>query len=107
MPNFVPNRTIRIKPSDPEWLNWKIKNMLKRQNRIYEKYENHGFKEVDKVSLDLYINECAEAIEKSKQDYLSNLGAKLADNCTGQKTYWKIVNNLLSKCTTHTTVVNL
>ena len=63
--------------------------MLKKQN---------GFKEVDKVSLDLYGNECAEAIEKFKQDYLSNLGAKFADNCTGQKTYWKLVNNLLNKC---------
>ena len=52
---------------------------------------------VDKVSLDLYRNECAEAIEKSKQDYLSNPGAKLAKNCTGQKTYWKRVNNLLNK----------
>ena len=65
--------------------------MLKKQNRIYKKYKNNGFKEVDKVSLYL---ECAEAIDKSKQDYLSKLGAKLADNSTGQKTYWKIVNNL-------------
>ena len=28
----------------------------------------------------------AEPIEKSKQNDLSKLGAKLADNCTGQKT---------------------
>ena len=54
---------------------------------------------VNKVALDLYRNECAEAIEKSKQNYLAKLGAKLADNSTGQKTYWKIViNNLLNKC---------
>ena len=72
--------------------------MLKKQNRIYKNYKNNGFKEVDKVSLGLYRKECAEAIEKSKQNYLSKLGAKLADNSTGQKTYWKIVNNLLNKC---------
>ena len=98
MSNFVPNKIIRIKPSEPEWFNRKIKNMLKKQNRIYKKYKNNGFKEVDKVSLDLYRKECAEEIEKSKQNYLSKLGAKLADNSTGQKTYWKIVNNLLNKC---------
>ena len=80
--------------------------MLKKQNRIYKKYKNKGFKEVDKVSLDLYGKECAEAIEKSKQNYLSKLGAKLADSRTGQKTYWKIVNNLLNKCTTHSTAPN-
>ena len=28
MSNFVPNKTIRIKPSEPEWLNREIKNML-------------------------------------------------------------------------------
>ena len=72
--------------------------MLKKQNRIYKTYKNNGFKEVDKVSLDLYRKECAEKIEKSKQNYLSKLGAKLADNSTGQKTCWKIVNNLLNKC---------
>ena len=98
MSNFVPNRTIKIKPSKPEWLNRKIKNMLGKQNPIYRKYKNNGFRGVDKVPLDLYRNECAEAIEKSKQNYLAKLSAKLADNCTGQETYWKIVNNLLNKC---------
>ena len=62
MSNFVPNRTIRIKPSEPEWLNRQIKNMLKKQNRINKKYKKHGFKEVDNVSLHLDRNECAEAI---------------------------------------------
>ena len=51
-----------------------------------------------KIALDLFRKECAETIEKSKQNYLLNLGSKLADNCTGQKSYWKIVNNLLNKC---------
>ena len=94
MSNFVPNKT--IKPSEPEWLNRKIKNMLNKQNRIYKKYKNNGFSEVDKVSFDLYRNECD--IEKAKENYLSKLGAKLAGLCTGQKTSWKIVNNLLNIC---------
>ena len=64
MSNFVPNKTIRIKPSEPEWLNRKIKNVLKKQNRIYKKYENSEFREVNEVSLDLYRNECAEATNR-------------------------------------------
>ena len=98
MSNFIPNNTIRIKPSEPEWLNREIKNMLKRQNRIYKKYKNNGFGDTDKITLDIYRKQCAEAIEKSKQSYLCKLGNKLADNRTGQKSYWKIVNNLLNKC---------
>ena len=30
--------------------------------------------------------------------YLIDLGSKLADPSTGQKTYWKILNKLLNKC---------
>ena len=32
MSNFVPNKTIRIKPTEPEWLNRDIKKMLKKKN---------------------------------------------------------------------------
>ena len=41
-------------------------NMIKKQNRIDKKYKNNGFREVNKVPLDLYRKECDEAIEKSK-----------------------------------------
>ena len=92
------NALSKIKPSEPEWLNNKIKAMLKKQNRHYKKYKKYGFKEEDKLALESYRSECAQAIEKSKQNYLLNLGNKLANKSTGQKTYWKIVNNLLNKC---------
>ena len=98
MSNFVPNKTIRANPSKPEWVNGRIKSMLRKQNRIYRKYKNNGFREIDKEILDLSRKECAEAIEKSKHNYLLQLGEKLAETQTGQKTYWKIVNNLLNKC---------
>ena len=98
MSTFVPNKTIKITPSAPEWLNQDIKNMLKKQNRIFKKYKKNGFREIDEVPLDLYRKECAEAIEKSKKKYLLKLGDKLTNNSTGQKSYWKIVNNLLNKC---------
>ena len=98
MSNFVPNKTIRANPSKPEWVNGRIKSMLRKQNRIYRKYKNNGFREIDKEILDLSRKECTEAIENSKQNYLLQLGEKLAENQTGQKTYWKIVNNLMNNC---------
>ena len=72
--------------------------MLKKQNRLYKKYKRNGFREIDKVSLDIHREKCAESIERSKQNYFLNLGRKLSNNRTGQKSYWKIVNNLLNKC---------
>ena len=98
MSNFVLNKTIRKRPTQPEWLNRDIKKMLKKKNRIYKRCRKNGFKEIDKVPLDVYRKECAVAIEKSKQDYLCKLDNKLSDNCIGQKTYWKILYSLLNKC---------
>ena len=100
MSNFVPNKTITVKPTEPEWVNREIKNMLRKQNRIYKRYKKNGFREVDRIPLDLCRKECDEAIEKCKQNYLLKLGDKLADNRTGQKAYWKILNKLLNKCKT-------
>ena len=98
MANFVPNASIKIRPSEPEWLNGEIKSMLKKQNRIYKKYKSNGFRDEDKLTLDVHRSDCAEAIEKSKHNLLNDLGKKkLAEKGTGQKTYWKIVNNLLNK----------
>ena len=97
MSNFVPNSLSKIKPSEPEWLNRKIKAMLKKQNRLYKKYKRNGFNEDDKLALEVYRSECAKYIETSKQNHLHDLGNKLANKCTGQKTYWKIVNNFLNK----------
>ena len=53
---------------------------------------------MDRISLDLYRKECNDAIEKSKNNYLLNLGNKMVGKNIGQKAYWKIVNNLLNKC---------
>ena len=100
MSNLIPNKVTTFKPSEPEWISRKIKNMLRKQNRMYKKYKQNGFREVDKATLDLCRKECDEEIENSKQNYLLKLGNKLADRTTGQKTYWKIVNNLLNKCKT-------
>ena len=36
-------------------------------------------------------------IQKSKTKYLENLGDKLANQDTCQKTYWKIINRVMNK----------
>ena len=72
MSNFVPNKITSFKPSEPEWISRKIKNMLRKQNRMYKKNKNNGFR--DKATLDICRKECDEEIEKSKQNYLLKLG---------------------------------
>ena len=39
------------------------------------------------------------AINKSKEDYLKNLGVKLINPNTSKKCYWKLFNRVINKYT--------
>ena len=98
MSNYVPNEVKTICPREPEWLNRNVKNLLRKQNKIYKKYKKNGYKNEDKIIMDRLRIECSDAIKNAKEKYLLNLGVKLADPNTGQKVYWKILNKFLNKC---------
>ena len=58
----------------------------------------HGYNDEDKVRLDNFRIECQQAVENAKLSYLKNLGNKVNDPNRSQKTYWKIINNMMNKC---------
>ena len=90
MSNFIPNEVKRCRPSEPAWFNDKIRHRLKKQNELYRKYKYKGYLSSDKITMDTYRSETANIIESTKEKYLMSQGVKLADQSTGQKTYWKI-----------------
>ena len=98
MSNFVPNEIKKVSPRDPDWLNGNIKNLLMKQNKVFKKYKRNGYTNTDKVILDRLRKECSDAIASAKEKHLRDLGAKLSDPTTDQKTYWKILIKLLNKC---------
>ena len=98
MNNFIPNKIIKVFPSQPPWFNNDIRNMLNKQKRLYRNYKRHGFKPKDKIRVDAFQGECKNAILTAKENYLMSLGSKLADPNTCQKSYWKIINRVLNKC---------
>ena len=97
MTNFIPNETKRFVPRDPPWITKPLKTMLNRKNRLFKDYKNHGYKVEDKVKLDTLRIECQQAVETAKLSYLRNLGNKVNDPNTSQKSYWKIINRLMNK----------
>ena len=98
MSNFVPNEEKTINPRKPEWLNANIKKMLRKQNKLFKKYKNNGYRQADKIHVERLKKECQDEIIKAKEKYYLNLGSKLADPSTGHKTYWKVLNKFLNKC---------
>ena len=75
-----------------------LKNCHAKNTKYLKNTKKHGYKTEDKEILDRLRNECQEAIVNAKESYLKNLGSKLADPTTGQKSYWKILNKFLNKC---------
>ena len=98
MSNFIPNEIKRIVPRDPPWITKSLKTMLKRKNRLYKNYKKHGYRDEDKIRLEVFREECKEAVESSKLSYITNLGNKVNDPSTTQKCYWKIINRVMNKC---------
>ena len=72
--------------------------MLNRKNRLFNHYKRHGYKAQDKVRLDAFRIECQQAVETAKTSYLTNLGNKVNNPATSQKSYWKIINRVMNKC---------
>ena len=72
--------------------------MLNRKNKFFKNYKRHGYKLEDKVRLDNFRKECQEAVEIAKLTYLANMGKKLRNHNTNQKSYWKIINKVMNKC---------
>ena len=60
---------------------------------------NQGSYTVHKARLDNnFRKECQEAVETSKLTYLTNMGKKLSNPNTSQRSYWKIINKVKNKC---------
>ena len=97
MSNFIPNEVKRFVPRDPPWITKELKVKLNKKNRLYKNYKKHGYKADDKIRLDTFRNECKNEVEKSKTNYLSNLGRKLNDPETTQKSYWKILTRAMNR----------
>ena len=72
--------------------------MLNRNNRFFKNYKRKGYKEEDKVRHGLFRTECQKAVVSAKVSSLTNMGNKLKNPGTSQKSYWKIIHRVMNKC---------
>ena len=98
MSNFIPNETKRFVPCDPPWITKPLKTLLNRKNRLFKNYKKHRYKNEDNVRLVAFRIECQKAVEAAKLSYLTNMGNKVNDSGTSQRSYWKIINRVMNKC---------
>ena len=71
--------------------------MLNMKKKLFNNYKRHAYKAEDKVRLDAFRIECQQAVEVAKLSYLTNLGNKVNNAGTSQKSYWKIISRIMNK----------
>ena len=90
----IPNKTVKIRQSDPTWLTSEIKKMIRKRKRLYNKFKrskSHSDFEKYKQTRNKTIAE----IRKSKQLETDKLAAKLRNNDIGPRDWWKTLKHFI------------
>ena len=92
----IPNKTITVDDRDSPWITPQLKNLIKKQENIF-RVEKRWEKATDWKRVKDHQQRTQEAISEAKSTYLENLGKKLCDPTSGQKTFWTAYRRLANK----------
>ena len=84
----IPNKTIRVRNSDPSWLSNSIKRLMRKRKRLFDKYKKSKSL-LDFENYKHVRNKITNEIRKSKKTEVDNLAKKLEDNNISPKDWWK------------------
>ena len=91
----IPNKTVRIRPSDPPWITTAIRKLIRKRKRAYQKA-----KQTDTPRLwnkfKKRRNKVIESIRQSKQQYLDQLSSKLKSKPLSSKDWWSTLKTFIS-----------
>lgn len=86
--NYIPNKTIKIRTSDPPWLTNNIRRLMRKRKRLYDKYKSSK-NQSDFDNYKRVRNEVTKEIRNSKKAEIDKLSDKLKSNNLGQNDWWK------------------
>ena len=89
----TPNKFIKVKQSDPHWMNNNIKQMMRKRKRLYDKYKRTK-NASDLQNFKQYRNKITEEIRKFKKAQTDKLAEKLRDTDLGSKDWWKTLETI-------------
>ena len=91
---YIPNKTIKVRRSDPPWLTNNIKKMMRKRKRLYDKYKRSN-NIVDFENFKQITNKDTNEIRKSKHIQADKLAQKLANVTSGPKEWWKTLKQFI------------
>ncbi|MEW8548237.1 MAG: endonuclease/exonuclease/phosphatase family protein, partial [Candidatus Thiodiazotropha sp.] len=92
----IPNKIVKIRKSDPPWLNAKIKRMMRKRKRLYDKYKRTN-NDIDHTNYKTFRNKVTNEIRQSKKLTNDKLANKLLNSDLRPKDYWKTLKHFINK----------
>ena len=97
----IPNKTIRVRPSEPPWITSNIKQNIRRRKRAYKKAKRTN-SIIHWNKFRKQRNKVTSLIHKAKQSYFDSLSSKLKSNTLSPKDWWKTLKRFISPNTSST-----
>ena len=86
---FIPNKTIKIKPQDKPWMTSHIKTLLKLRNRSFSRY-NKSKKDRHKTVYNNIANRLTAEIRQAKHSYRKSIIDQITESVPNPKNFWKL-----------------
>ena len=85
---YIPNKTVKVRPSEPSWLTTHIKKTIRKRKRIFDKFKRtNSDNDINKYKS--YRNKVTNEIRKSKTLQIEKLSDKLRNKTNGPKDWCK------------------
>ncbi|MCG7869675.1 MAG: endonuclease/exonuclease/phosphatase family protein [Candidatus Thiodiazotropha taylori] len=92
----IPNKIVKIRKSDPPWLSSKIKRMMRKRKKLYDKYKRTNNVN-DHTNYKTFRNKVTNEIRQTKKLMNENLANKLLNSDLRPKDYWKTLKHFINK----------
>ncbi|MEW8548396.1 MAG: endonuclease/exonuclease/phosphatase family protein, partial [Candidatus Thiodiazotropha sp.] len=91
----IPNRTIKVKSSEPPWINSVIKQHIRKRKRAYRKAKRTNF-ELDWKKFKALRNKVVQNIRDSKKKLYDKIASKLTSETLSSKDWWTTLKSFIT-----------
>ena len=92
--NYIPNKKVIIRETDPPWLTSKIKKMKRKRKHLYDKFMRSKT-ETNHTNYKTYRNKVINEIRKSRKSVTDKISNKLQDSSLQPKDYWRTLKQFI------------
>ena len=91
----IPNKSIRVRTSDPPWITTLLKRQIRKRKRLYRKAKQTNL-ERHWIKFRQLRNETNTMIRNSKQQFYNNIAEKLKSKSLSSKDWWSTLKTFIS-----------